>query len=139
MERLTPEQHRKRWRGRGWAAQVICLYSFLQLLTVTPQGAALRAAIWEGADLSSVADQLPALILMLLLMGDFHIACGMVLKDYCFARAETWEKKSIAGYLESDGARPLLKRLRKEQILLAGVLLALFLLLGLYYLLSPLF
>lgn len=139
MEQPTMERHRARWHGRGWAAQVICLYSFLQLLIVTPQGAALRAAIWEGADLSPIADQLPALILLLVLLGDFLIVGGTVLKDYCFARAETREKKSIADYLENDGARPLLKRLRREQVFLAGALLALFLLLGVYYLLIPMF
>ncbi|MGN0784652.1 MAG: hypothetical protein ACI4MR_03175 [Candidatus Aphodomorpha sp.] len=139
MEKTTLEQRRARWRGLGWTAQALCIYAYIQLLIVTPLGAALRAAIWEGADLSPLADQLPALILLLVLLGDFLIVCGAVLKDYCFARAETREKKSIADYLENDGARPLLKRLRREQVFLAGALLALFLLLGVYYLLIPLF
>ena len=139
MEQRKPRLNRVRWRGLGWAVQTLCVYAYIQLFIVTPQGAALRAAIWEGADLSPIADQLPALLLMLVLLGDFHIVCGMVLKDYCFVRAEIQDRISLAGYLESSGARPLLKRLRREQIPLAGVLLVLFLLLGVYYLLRPLF
>lgn len=135
MEQIDMERHRNRWRGWGWAAQALCVYAAVQLCVASFPGRQVRAAIWEGADLAPVAHELPLLLVMLLLAADVLIVCGVVLKGYCFARAETRERESLAAYLESDTAGPLRRRLRREQLPLVGVLATLLLLLGLYGLL----
>ena len=80
-------------------------------------------------------DAIHPVIVMLLLAADVLIVCGVVLKGYCFARAETRERESLAAYLESETGRPLCRRLRREQLPLVGVLATLLLLLGRYGLL----
>ena len=64
-----------------------------------------------------------------------HISIYDTLKGYCFARAETRERESLAAYLESETGRPLCRRLGREQLPLVGVLATLLLLLGRYGLL----
>lgn len=59
-----------------------------------------------------------------------------LLRTYCFARAETTERIKLFDYLRTE---PVRLRMAKYIYYDVWVLAALFLLLGLYYLLSPLF
>lgn len=119
----------------GWAAQALCMYAAVQPCVVSFPGEQVRDAIWAGADLALIAGELPLLIVMLLLAADALITSGAVLRGYCFARAETRERESLAAYLESETGRPLRRWLRREQLPRVGVLATLLLLLGRYGLL----
>ena len=137
MEQRKPGLNRERWHNLGWAAYVLCCAFGGLWVYIYPQATQLYRTISDKSPI------LPESIIGYILAGfaviGFHILWELILKSYCFARAETAEKCKLFDYLKSDGAGPVREQLWKGLFDSALVLLVLLTLLGAYCVLRLLF
>ncbi len=127
-------RHRRWWRGLGistifwavafltWLIRNSTLMQYLHEIQQTRPGMWMRCML-----------QTAPLLWMPFVLG---VEMLSLLRTYCFARAETTERIKLFDYLRTE---PVRLRMAKYIYYDVWVLAALFLLLGLYYLLSPLF
>ena len=124
--------HRKRWQAIGdgvWLMLVVLGFSLL-CMPLTPGSAVLPTQPEQTLQslLRHLALAWPA--------SELLVQWGRLLKHYCFARAETTEEIKLFDYLRSE---PVRMRIAKYLYQAVWGLVAILLLLGVYYLLRPLF
>ncbi len=134
MDAPVTARHRRWWRGLGistifwavaflpWLIRNSALMQYLHEIQQTRPGMWMRCML-----------QTAPLLWMPFVLG---VEMLSLLRTYCFARAETTERIKLFDYLRTE---PVRLRMAKYIYYDVWVLAALFLLLGLYYLLSPLF
>lgn len=134
MDAPVSARHRRWWQGLA----VSTMFWAVALLPWLIRNSALRQYLYE------IQQTRPETLVrcMLQTMPFLWTVCALglqtlnLLRTYCLARAETTERIKLFDYLRTE---PVRLRMAKYIYYDVWVLLALFLLLGLYYLLSSLF